>query len=86
MSQLEHSYFPGWRLGYRCNPSHALTQEELSDVAVLPQALTAKLEDLPTLTQIIAEHGRGKTSSLLALQRHFPYQGTKILNCSSPDQ
>ena len=75
MSLGTQSYFPCWRLGYRCNPFRALTREEWSDLALLPRGLPENLEDLPTLTQLFGEQGRGKTSALLALKREFHQQG-----------
>ena len=71
MTELERAYFPRWRLGYRCNPFRALTREEWQDLTLLPTTLRNQLNDWPTIVQIIGDQGRGKTSTLLAIKRHW---------------
>jgi hypothetical protein len=71
LPELLHAYFPSWRLGYRCNPFRALTRDEWSDLALLPDGLPGQLEKLPALTQLLGEQGTGKTSALLAIQREL---------------
>jgi chromosomal replication initiation ATPase DnaA len=78
MKDLEHEYFPSWRLGYRCNPFRALTREEWYSLALLPEELHGQLDNLPSLTQILGEQGCGKTSTLIALQRKYSELGLQV--------
>jgi hypothetical protein len=78
MSGLENQYFPSWRLGYRSNPFRAVTPEEWREVAILPERLQAVIDNPPPLTQILGDQGRGKTSSLLALEHKLNQQGWRV--------
>jgi hypothetical protein len=78
MSKLERTYFPSWHLGYRCNPFRALTQEEWIDLALLPEGLPEKFDELPALTLILGEQGSGKTSALIALKRELQQRGRRV--------
>ena len=78
MIELEQTYFPMWRLGYRCNPFRTLTREEWRELAVLPEGLHTLIHSLPPLTQILGDQGRGKTSALLALEREINHRGWPV--------
>lgn len=75
MSRLGHEFFPSWRLGYRSNPFRALTREEWRDIVVMPEGLHTLKDSLPSLTQILGDQGRGKTSALIGLAREFGGRG-----------
>ncbi len=74
---ISEQYFPFHRLGFRSNPFQALTHEELADVAVLPNEVEALLPAEFTHLQILGAQGRGKTSTLLALQKYFVELGKR---------
>lgn len=76
---MSESAFPLWRLGYWSNPFRALTTEEWSDLALLPDGVPKEVTDLPSLTQIVGEQGRGKTSALLALMRELQQRGKPVI-------
>ena len=78
MSELELAYFPSWRLGFRCNPFKALTPEEWSDLALMPEGFPEKFDELPALTLILGEQGSGKTSALIALKRELQQRGRRV--------
>lgn len=78
MTHFERAFFPSWRLGYRCNPFRALTQEEWYELALLPEELPGQLDNFPPLTQILGEQGVGKTSTLIALQREYNKLGMQV--------
>ncbi len=81
---MTNRYFPFHELGFRCNPFRALTREEWSQIAVLPQAVEAVLEGEFSHLQIIGDQGFGKTSALLALKKRFEDQGRSVQYCYLP--
>jgi chromosomal replication initiation ATPase DnaA len=77
-------FFPFHDLGFRCNPFRALTREEWSQIAVVPQAIEEAIEGDFSHLQIIGNQGSGKTSALLALKKRFKDQGHKVQYCYLP--
>ncbi len=75
---MSKRYFPFRSLGFRCNPFRALTREEWSEVAVMPPQIEEIVSRDVTHLQVIGEQGVGKTSTLLALKRHFSNQGQRV--------
>ncbi len=70
-------YFPFHAIGYKCNPFRTLTDDEWSEIAVLP---TAILDAAQTSThlQILGALGRGKTTTLMGLQKHLRQLGKRV--------
>ncbi len=71
-------YFPFEALGLRRNPFGALTREEWADVAVLPAPVRELLARGFDHLQLLGARGRGKTTHLLALARHFTEAGERV--------
>jgi hypothetical protein len=67
------AYFPFEALGYKCNPFRALTDEEWSQVALVPPAALAAAQ--AGHLQILGARGYGKTTLLLGLGAHFRRAG-----------
>ncbi len=78
MSELERSYFPSWRLGYRSNPFRALTPHEWRAISLVPGELQDLIDTPPALTQVLGDQGSGKTSLLLALERGLLEKGWSV--------
>lgn len=64
------------RSGYRRNPFGALSDAEWAEVALLPGAVTAVL-DQPVHIQLLGAAGVGKSSALLAIQREWQGRGQR---------
>ncbi len=75
---MSKRYFPFHAMGFRCNPFRALTRQEWSQIALVPQAIEEALERDFSHLQIIGEQGLGKTSALLALKQHFRDRGHSV--------
>ena len=75
---MSKRYFPFHSLGFRCNPFRALTHEEWSEVALIPPQIGEIFSRDFTHLQVIGEQGVGKTSTLLALKRHFSNRGQRV--------
>jgi chromosomal replication initiation ATPase DnaA len=75
---MSKRYFPFHTLGFRCNPFRALTRQEWSEVAVIPPQIEEIISRDFMHLQVIGEQGVGKTSTLLALKRHFSNLGQRV--------
>jgi replication-associated recombination protein RarA len=75
---MSHRYFPFHALGFRCNPFRAVTDEEWTAVAVLPESVADVLENGLTHLQILGAMGCGKTTTLLGLAGRFKREGSRV--------
>lgn len=75
---MHNIYFPFHDIGFRCNPFRALTEDEWSKVAVLPEELITILDENNTHIQIIGNDGYGKTTTLLGLTTYFSHKGKRF--------
>ncbi len=84
MPEARNPFFPFHALGFRGNPFRALTDEEWAETAILPAVVTEALPKGEHL-QIMGSAGSGKTTTLLALQRHFQERGLRTAYEYLPD-
>ena len=70
-------YFPFHAIGYKCNPFRTLTDDEWSEIAILPEAILAAA-NTSTRMQILGALGRGKTTTLMGLQSHLKRAGKRV--------
>ena len=72
---MSNPFFPFHSIGLQCNPFRTLTEEEWSELVVLPAALLSVLEDSQDHIQIIGDAGWGKSSMLRGIRRWSHEQG-----------
>lgn len=70
-------FFPFHAIGYKCNPFRTLTDDEWSEIAILPESIL-DAANTSTHLQILGEMGRGKTTTLLGLYSHFKRSNQRV--------
>jgi hypothetical protein len=70
-------YFPFHVIGFKCNPFRTLTDDEWSEIAILPESIL-EAADASTHLQILGALGRGKTTTLMGLQAHLKRAGKRV--------
>ena len=78
---------PFSHLNLRFNPFGELNPEQRKQIAVVDIESIIRSLDLPSVAiQFLADHGRGKTTHLLALHKHYPdAEYTKIYTGDNPE-
>ncbi len=72
---MAERFFPFRAMGFKCNPFRTLTDAEWAAVAVVPPTLLAAITNTSAPVQLLGEAGRGKTTTLLAVQALFAQKG-----------
>jgi hypothetical protein len=73
--EMANPYFPFHSIGLQCNPFRTLTEEEWSELVILPTDWVSLLEERERHIQIIGDAGWGKSSMLRGFQRWCREQG-----------
>ncbi len=73
--EISSKYFPFHAIGLQCNPFRTLTEEEWSELVILPTDCVALLEERLLHIQIIGDAGWGKSSMLRGIRRWYCERG-----------
>lgn len=75
---MTYAHFPFYAIGFRANPFQVLTDEEWVKVAVIPPLFEQAIRQASDHIQLVGAMGRGKSTTLLALQAQMNAGGQVV--------
>lgn len=75
---MTNKYFPFHAIGLQCNPFRTLTEDEWSELVVLPADCLSLLKDSEDHVQVIGDAGWGKSSMLRGIRRWCSERGIGV--------